>query len=102
MRTTPQSVGSVRSIIGDRYINRRVGRQLRRSAWTTLKRAATNRSRLSAPSLDCDDIMNWTLAENNWAQFQGTVKARWLKLDAEQLRAIAGKRASLLSAIYEV
>ena len=46
--------------------------------------------------------MNWTLAENNWAQFQGTVKARWLKLDAEQLRAIAGKRASLLSAIYEV
>lgn len=46
--------------------------------------------------------MNWTLAENNWAQFQGTVKARWLKLDAEQLRAIAGKRASLLSAIQEV
>ena len=45
--------------------------------------------------------MNWTLAENNWAQFQGTVKARWLKLDGEQLRAIAGKRASLLSAIQE-
>lgn len=46
--------------------------------------------------------MNWTLAENNWAQFQGTVKARWLKLDAEQLRAIAGKRPSLLGAIQEV
>ena len=46
--------------------------------------------------------MNWTLAENNWAQFQGTVKARWLKLDAAQLRAIAGKRASLLSMIQEV
>lgn len=46
--------------------------------------------------------MNWTLAENNWAQFQGTVKARWLKLDVEQLRAIAGKRASLLSTIQEV
>jgi uncharacterized protein YjbJ (UPF0337 family) len=46
--------------------------------------------------------MNWTLAENNWAQFHGTVKARWLKLDEEQLRAIAGQRASLLSAIQEV
>lgn len=46
--------------------------------------------------------MNWTLAESNWAQFQGTVKARWLKLDVEQLRAIAGKRASLLSTIQEV
>lgn len=46
--------------------------------------------------------MNWALVENNWAQFQGTVKARWLQLGAEQLRAIAGKRASLLSAIQEV
>lgn len=46
--------------------------------------------------------MNWTLAENNWAQFQGTVKARWLKLDGDQLRAIAGKRASLLGAIQQV
>jgi uncharacterized protein YjbJ (UPF0337 family) len=46
--------------------------------------------------------MNWTLAENSWAQFQGTVKARWLKLDEEQLRAIAGKRGLLLSAIQQV
>ena len=45
--------------------------------------------------------MNWTLAENNWAQFRGTVKARWLKLGDEQLSAIAGKRSSLLSAIQE-
>lgn len=45
--------------------------------------------------------MNWTLAESNWTQFQGTVKARWLKLDGEQLQAIAGKRASLLSAIQD-
>ena len=45
--------------------------------------------------------MNWTLAENNWAQFQGTVKARWLKLGGEQLQAIAGNRASLLRAIQE-
>jgi len=46
--------------------------------------------------------MNWTLAENSWAQFQGTVKARWLKFDEEQLRAIAGQRASLLRAIQDV
>jgi uncharacterized protein YjbJ (UPF0337 family) len=46
--------------------------------------------------------MNWTLAENNWTQFQGTVKARWLKLDEEQLRAIGGNRGSLLRAIQEV
>ena len=45
--------------------------------------------------------MNWTMAESNWTQFRGTVKARWLKLDAEQLQAIAGKRAALLSAIQE-
>jgi uncharacterized protein YjbJ (UPF0337 family) len=46
--------------------------------------------------------MNWTLAENNWAQFRGTVKARWLKLGDEQLQAIAGKRATLLSTIQQV
>ncbi|MBL8265687.1 MAG: hypothetical protein JNL55_04875 [Steroidobacter sp.] len=42
------------------------------------------------------------MAESNWAQFQGTVKARWLKLGEEQLREIAGKRASLLSTIQQV
>lgn len=46
--------------------------------------------------------MDWILVENNWAQFQGTVKARWLKLDGEQLQAIAGKRASLLKEIQAV
>lgn len=46
--------------------------------------------------------MDWILVESNWAQFQGTVKARWLKLDGQQLQAIAGKRASLLRAIQEV
>jgi uncharacterized protein YjbJ (UPF0337 family) len=45
--------------------------------------------------------MNWTLAENNWAQFRGTVKARWIKLTDEQLTAIAGKRAELLGRIQE-
>lgn len=47
-------------------------------------------------------FMNWTLAENNWAQFRGTVKARWFKLDEEQLQAIAGKRGTLLKTIQEV
>lgn len=46
--------------------------------------------------------MNWTLAQNNWAQFRGTVKARWLKLGDEQLQAIAGQRAVLLGAIQDV
>lgn len=46
--------------------------------------------------------MNWTLAESNWAQFRGTVKARWLKLDDERLCAIAGNRAALSNAIQEV
>lgn len=46
--------------------------------------------------------MNWTLVESNWAQFRGTVKARWFKLGDEQLQAIAGNRASLLSAIQDV
>lgn len=46
--------------------------------------------------------MNWTLAENNWAQFRGTVKARWFKLGDEQLGAVAGKRGALLSVIQEV
>lgn len=45
--------------------------------------------------------MNWTLAENNWAQFRGTVKARWLKLGEEQLQTIGGQRAALLKAIQE-
>lgn len=46
--------------------------------------------------------MNWTSAENNWAQFRGKVKARWLQIDDVRLQAIAGKRATLLSMIQEV
>ncbi|HEY0683021.1 MAG TPA: hypothetical protein VGD45_11875 [Steroidobacter sp.] len=46
--------------------------------------------------------MNWTLAESNWAQFRGTVKARWLKLGDDRLQAIAGQRAALLNAIQDV
>lgn len=43
--------------------------------------------------------MNWTLAENNWQQFKGTVRARWLKLSDEHLEAIGGKRSELLGKI---
>jgi uncharacterized protein YjbJ (UPF0337 family) len=46
--------------------------------------------------------MNWTMAENNWDQFRGTVKARWFKLNDEQLAGIAGKRAALLGEIQQV
>jgi uncharacterized protein YjbJ (UPF0337 family) len=46
--------------------------------------------------------MNWTLAEHNWPQFKGTVRARWMKLTDTQLEAIAGKRAALLGSIQEV
>lgn len=47
-------------------------------------------------------LMNWTLIESNWAQFRGTVKARWLKLGDEQLQEIAGQRPALLRAIQAV
>jgi uncharacterized protein YjbJ (UPF0337 family) len=43
--------------------------------------------------------MNWTMAENNWQQFKGRVRARWIKFDDDQLMTIAGKRAELLKCI---
>lgn len=46
--------------------------------------------------------MNWTLAENSWQQFKGTVRARWLQLTDEHLDAIAGKRPELLRRIQEL
>jgi uncharacterized protein YjbJ (UPF0337 family) len=46
--------------------------------------------------------MNWTLAENSWQQFKGTVRARWLQLTDENLDAIAGKRPELLRQIQEI
>jgi uncharacterized protein YjbJ (UPF0337 family) len=45
--------------------------------------------------------MNWTLAESNWPQFKGTVRARWIKLTDANLEAIAGKRAALLGTVQE-
>ena len=45
--------------------------------------------------------MNWTLAEHNWPQFKGRVRARWMKFDDAQLDAIAGKRPELLRSIQD-
>ena len=44
--------------------------------------------------------MNWTLAEDSWQQFKGTVRARWLQLNDEHLDAIGGKRPALLRKIH--
>ena len=46
--------------------------------------------------------MNWTLAENNWTQFKGRVRARWIKFDEDQLAMIAGKRLELLKSIQNI
>jgi uncharacterized protein YjbJ (UPF0337 family) len=46
--------------------------------------------------------MNWTLAQDHWPQFKGRIRARWIKLDDEQLTAIAGQRPELLKRIQDV
>ena len=46
--------------------------------------------------------MNWTLVQNNWHQFKGRVRARWMKMNEEQLAVIAGDRATLLGSIQSV
>ena len=46
--------------------------------------------------------MNWTLVQNNWHQFKGRVRARWMKMNEEQLAVIAGNRAALLNSIQSV
>ena len=46
--------------------------------------------------------MNWTIAENNWMQFKGRIRARWIKLDENHLAMISGKRAELLKSIQSV
>ena len=46
--------------------------------------------------------MNWTVAESNWRQFKGRIRARWNRLDEEQLAVIAGKRDELLKSIQRI
>ncbi len=45
--------------------------------------------------------MNWDIAEGNWKQFKGIVKAQWNKLTDDQLDVIAGKRVELAGRIQE-
>lgn len=45
--------------------------------------------------------MNWDIAEGNWKQLKGQVKARWGKLTDDHLDVIAGKRTELAGKIQE-
>lgn len=45
--------------------------------------------------------MNWDIAEGNWKQFQGKVKAQWGELTDGQLYIIAGRRMELAGQIQE-
>ena len=45
--------------------------------------------------------MNWDIAEGNWNQFRGKVKAQWGKLTDDHLDVIAGKRIELSGKIQE-
>jgi uncharacterized protein YjbJ (UPF0337 family) len=45
--------------------------------------------------------MNWDIVEGNWKQFKGKVRARWGKLNDDQLELIAGKRIELAGRIQE-
>ncbi|WP_205230486.1 CsbD family protein [Azospira oryzae] len=46
--------------------------------------------------------MNWQIAEGNWNQVLGKVKAQWGKLTDDQLKVIAGKRTELAGKIQTV
>lgn len=45
--------------------------------------------------------MNWDIAEGNWKQFKGTVKAEWGRITDDQLDVIAGKRDALCGSIQK-
>ncbi len=46
--------------------------------------------------------MNWTLAQTNWHQFKGRIRARWIKFDEAALEGISGQRPELLKSIQNV
>jgi uncharacterized protein YjbJ (UPF0337 family) len=46
--------------------------------------------------------MDWNIAEGNWKQFKGKVKAQWGNLTDNHLDVIAGKRIELAGKIQEV
>ena len=45
--------------------------------------------------------MNWDIAEGNWMQLKGKVKAQWGKLTDDHLDVIAGKRDLLVGKVQE-
>lgn len=45
--------------------------------------------------------MDWNIAEGNWKQVKGQVKAQWGKLTDDHLDVIAGKRDQLMGKIQE-
>jgi uncharacterized protein YjbJ (UPF0337 family) len=45
--------------------------------------------------------MDWNIAEGNWKQVKGQVKAQWGKLTDDHLDVIAGKRDQLAGKIQE-
>lgn len=45
--------------------------------------------------------MNWDIAEGNWMQLKGKVKAQWGKLTDDHLDVIAGKRDVLVGKVQE-
>jgi uncharacterized protein YjbJ (UPF0337 family) len=45
--------------------------------------------------------MDWNIAEGNWKQLKGQVKAQWGKLTDDHLDVIAGKRDQLAGKIQE-
>ncbi len=45
--------------------------------------------------------MDWNIAEGNWKQVKGQVKAQWGKLTDDHLDVIAGKRDQLMGQIQE-
>ena len=46
--------------------------------------------------------MDWNIAEGNWKQFKGQVKAQRGKLTDDHLDVIAGKRDQLAGKIQEI
>lgn len=46
--------------------------------------------------------MDWVNVESNWDHYQSRVKARWARLSAAHLAAIAGDRLKLATTVREV
>jgi uncharacterized protein YjbJ (UPF0337 family) len=46
--------------------------------------------------------MDWTSVQSDWDQYRDKVKARWAKLSATHLDAIAGDRVRLSGMVREV